>query len=290
MSPFGNRYAIAAASVSTEIGSGVVFGELQEREGGDNGSGCAGTSSVALEGTVTSVAYDDVTLLVQTREPSEVVFVTSAGGTYGKVELPGDSMTDTGHDLFHLDPGTGVTCATCHPEGGTDGHVWSFEFGLRATQPLDVDLAHTAPYHWAGEHEDMAALIDDTHNLRMRAPILTEERRQVFEEWVFAIPSPAPQRILEDETVTRGKAVFADVGCDRCHDGAMPKTAGNVDLQGTFIQIPHLAGLATRPVFMHDGRAHDLRSAAMDMLARTAPDIELADDELDDLTAYLATL
>lgn len=290
VSPFGNRYAIAGASVSTELGSGIVFGELLEREKDDDGGGCVPTSSVALEGTVTSVAYDDVTLLVQTREPSAVTFVTSAGGTYGRVELPGDSVTDTGHDLFHLDPGTGVTCATCHPEGGTDGHVWNFEFGLRATQPLDVDLAQTAPYHWAGEHEDMAALIDDTHHLRMRAPILTDERRQVFEEWLVAIPSPAPQRIIEDEATTRGKAVFADAGCDRCHDGAMPKTLGNVDLQGTFIQIPHLAGLATRPIFMHDGRAHDLRSAAMDMLARTAPDVELADAELDDLTAYLATL
>jgi len=290
ISPLGNRYAIASASVSVDTGSSLVLGNLQPRPEDDDGDGCTRTSSVDVDGTATSVAYDQGAVLVQTREPSGIVFVNAVGEVFDRIDLPGDPITDTGHDLFHLDPGTGVTCATCHPEGGTDGHVWNFDFGPRATQPLDVDLANTAPYHWAGEHEDMSALIDDTHNVRMRAPVLSDERREVFAEWLLTIPSPAPQRILEDDAVTRGKEVFAAVGCDRCHDGAMPKTLGNVDLQGMYIQIPHLAGLATRPSFMHDGRAHDLRSAALDMLARTAPDESPTEDELDDLTAYLATL
>ena len=287
ISPYGNRYALASPSVEADFG--VVVGQLIERPEGEDGGGCDGTTPVPVEGTATSVAFHGHQLLVQTREPAALTFVTGAGEVYDQVELPGAPVSDTGHDLFHIDPGTGVTCASCHPEGGTDGHVWNFEFGPRATQPLDTDLANTAPYHWAGEHDDLAALIDDTHNLRMRAPRLSGERKQVFEEWLMSIPAPPPLRAAADDAAARGQEVFVTVGCDRCHDGPTPQTFGNIDFAGKYLQIPYFAGLATRPSFMHDGRAPTLRAAIVDMALRTAPDAALTDDDLDDLAAYLET-
>jgi hypothetical protein len=91
-------------------------------------------------------------LVAQSREPASLWIAPENGaeGTQIEVPLGGASVADSAHDLFHT--GRAIACASCHPEGGEDGHVWHFSgFGPRRTQSLQVGLAGTAPFHWAGD-------------------------------------------------------------------------------------------------------------------------------------------
>ncbi len=41
---------------------------------------------------------------------------------------------DIGHDVYHAQAGGRLACASCHPEGGDDGHVWILD-GLPRRTP-----------------------------------------------------------------------------------------------------------------------------------------------------------
>ena len=50
--------------------------------------------------------------------------------------------------------GTGwVSCASCHPDGFSDGRVWQNPEGNRRTPHL-FGLAHTHPLHWSADRDE----------------------------------------------------------------------------------------------------------------------------------------
>src|SRR5581483_1054009 len=97
-----------------------------------------------------AVAFDGRDrVVVQTREPARLEIVTNKGGT---ILLSGVSRADTGHAIFHQATEFGLACASCHPEGGEDGRIWSFQtLGLRRTQSIRGGILSTAPFHWDGD-------------------------------------------------------------------------------------------------------------------------------------------
>lgn len=108
-------------------------------------------------GQVISVAFAGETLLVQTREPSTLVVETQEGTR--TIALGGERVDDTGHTLFHLDLGGTISCASCHPGGGDDGHVWTFmATGAIRTQSLE-GVVGLPPYHRAGDVPSFEALL-----------------------------------------------------------------------------------------------------------------------------------
>jgi YVTN family beta-propeller protein len=55
-----------------------------------------------------------------------------------------------------LPPLTGrrwIACASCHPDGHTDGRVWQNPEGLRKT-PAMFGMAHTHPLHWSADRDE----------------------------------------------------------------------------------------------------------------------------------------
>lgn len=46
-----------------------------------------------------------------------------------------------------------IACASCHPDGLTDGRTWQNPEGLRRTPSL-FGLAHTFPLHWSGDRDE----------------------------------------------------------------------------------------------------------------------------------------
>ena len=63
----------------------------------------------------------------------------------GRIVLSMESRADTGHQLFHINAGGGLACASCHPEGGEDGRVWKFACqGERRTQSIRGAISGTA--------------------------------------------------------------------------------------------------------------------------------------------------
>ena len=254
LSPDGDFIMIASAGSSGSNLVTVGTDQLLPRLGRNR---CRTPTSVDVEEPVVGVDFTtDGRIVAVLHEPAELLVIDGRRGERTRVPLASDSLADTGHQLFHLDAGPGLSCASCHPEGGDDGRVWQTNDGPRRTQPLDAGLAGTAPFHWNGEEADFAALIEETLVRRMGGRPQSPERAQAFEEWVMAIPDVAPVRSASDGAVQRGAASFVALGCVECHQGASTTQPDSIAFGGLdAIQVPMLLGVATRGPFMHDGRA-----------------------------------
>lgn len=248
-------------------------------------------------------------LLIQTREPATLVLVSRLSGHHKTiVDLGGPSRLDTGYILFHSRPDSvgrfengvglaGIVCASCHPEGRDDGHVWLLgDAGPRRSQSLAGDVRDTAPFHWRGELEDMSALMTDVYVSRMGGLPQSPERVAALEAYIGSFPA-APRAFISDaEAVERGRAVFESeqTGCADCHAGPKLTSAGLFDVgTGQPFQVPSLVGLGTRAPYMHDGCAATITErfgatcGGGDAHGNTS---HLSSEELRDLVAFLASL
>ncbi|MET0595564.1 MAG: c-type cytochrome [Polyangiaceae bacterium] len=254
----------------------------------------AGTGGVVSPGTplgrVVALAYATNRLVLQTREPATIMM---AGRT---IELPGRSRKHSGHELFHLGTLGGIACASCHPEGGEDGQVWTFAgLGPRRTQNVSGGISGTEPFHWSGDMDTFTKLAHDVFQSRMTGPQMGEEYVGSLFRWVDKIPAlEAP--VAEDlAAVERGKAIFnsGEVGCATCHAGERFTNNASVNVQtGGAFQVPSLRGIAWRAPYMHQGCAPTLDArfdscGGGDAHGKTS---QLTAQDRADLVAYLETL
>jgi YVTN family beta-propeller protein len=139
-----------------------------------------------------------------------------------------------------------VACASCHPDGLSDGRVWQNPEGLRKTPNL-FGLAHTHPLHWSADRDEVQDFEYTIRSKLMRgtgllrgplkpkvgfAPVELEEKlagrsadldalaiyTNSF-EFTLSPHVPAPGKL--SPTAERGKSLFfnAEVGCAKCHSG-----------------------------------------------------------------------
>lgn len=256
------------------------------------------SNQTTVPGQATAVAYMKTgTVVVQSREPA-LLTVIPINAPSRVVELGGDSMSDTGHDLFHRDSGGGIACASCHAEGAEDGHTWNFKGqGVRRTQALHVGLAGTAPFHWAGDETDLTALMEDVFVGRMGGVHQSEVRVGALAKYLFALKPPTAARDLSDPAAMRGKHLFesAATGCTNCHSGAKLSDNKSYDVgtsYGELLQVPSLRGIGYRAPFIHTGCATTLRDR-FDPACGGAKHGNIAGlnaTDVDDLVAFLQTL
>jgi len=262
--------------------------------------GCAISEPQATAGQIVAVAQrsDGEVIVAQSREPAQLEILKKPGGSSQSiVALGGPSVLDTGHELFHRSPSGGVTCASCHLEGGEDGHVWSFDpLGPRRTQAANVGLAGTEPFHWEGDMPDLQALLEEVMVVRMGGVHQSPARVQALADFMFGLQAPPPSVTADDAAAVRGKALFesAEVGCAECHAGAGIANRESHDVgTGETLQIPSLRSIEYRAPFMHDGCAPTLRArfdlacGGGDQHGHTS---QLSDADLDDLVAYQRSL
>ncbi|WP_199789448.1 hypothetical protein [Sorangium cellulosum] len=139
-------------------------------------------------------------VVFQFREPAriEVRDVDTFRGV--DIDLPGDSVMDPGHALFHEPPSgsRGIACASCHPEAHEDGHTWRFDkLGLRRTQTVAGGVLKTAPFHWSGDQSDLTHLMQEVFVSRMRgSPPAARDVELLgrFLDNVPAFPASPPRR------------------------------------------------------------------------------------------------
>ncbi|HKY36388.1 MAG TPA: cytochrome-c peroxidase [Polyangiaceae bacterium] len=263
-------------------------------------NGCAFNEGVQVIEAVTAVAFaPDGRLLAQTRQPAQLlVFKGAPFGTPVTIPLSSDSRLNTGHELFHRDSGGGIACASCHPEGGEDGQTWRFaDTGERRTQALHVGLRDTAPFHWAGDLENVGELMSEVFVQRMGGVRQSSSRLQLLTDFLFSMEPPPPIRDAGDEAAVRGRALFdsAEVGCATCHSGTKLTNNQSVAVDSVApqkLQVPSLVAIGYRAPFMHTGCATTLAD-------RFRPDCGgnahgnvsgLSADQLGDLVAYLESL
>ena len=287
----GTRVAAVSPSEST-VGAGGVTDSRIDESTGRFGPQCV--SSRFVGGSMSAVAFSRARqLYVQFREPAMITNLD----TGDSVELSPESVADTGHQLFHAVTQAGVACASCHPEGRDDGHVWEFEgIGQRRTQSLTGGIMDTAPFHWNGEFDSLNALMSDVFSSRMGGGEVSRAQVAALSDWVDSLRPMASAELDEPQAIEAGRAIFhsAAVGCANCHDGARATGPGSffVGTDGIF-QVPALEGLVYRAPFMHDGCASSLEGrfdpacGGGDAHGQTSI---LTEDQLDNLSAYLRSL
>lgn len=209
-------------------------------------------------GQVVSVAFSGETLVTQVRDPAMLV-VESDGGTR-QIALGGEAVTDTGHQLFHMDLGGTISCATCHPGGGDDGHVWTFmATGSIRTSSLE-GVVGLAPYHRAGDVPSFAALLRALEP-QMDAPPLEGAHTDALEHWLESVPL-APRGVSPVPTLAaEGEALFARQGCAGCHSGELGSDRRVHEVAGERVLTAPLSGLAARAPYLRDGRASTIDEA-----------------------------
>lgn len=235
-------------------------------------------------GQVIAVAFAGEVLVAQLREPARLVVGEDV------VELGGGSVRDSGHDVFHLDTGGAIACASCHPEGGDDGHVWHFAATTpRRTQPLE-GMVGQAPYHRAGDVPSFEDLMNALSE-QMASPPLGTEALRAAERWLTRLPAPPSGPVVDPAAVERGRVVFETAGCAGCHEGELGTDHRSHRVEDRELQTPPLRGIALRAPYLYDGRAPVLRAAfatPSDVTSHGATFVFEA-GEIADLEAYLAS-
>jgi hypothetical protein len=244
-------------------------------------------------GQVVSVAYAaNGTLFAQLRDPAALW--TSDG--QGLISLSTEPTTDTGHELFHVDAGGGIACASCHPEGGEDGRTWNFAcLGPRRTQALRGGLSGTEPFHWDGDMRNFTDLVQAVFVGRMSGPQPSPDQTAAMLHWLDSIPELPNPPPTAPTAVERGRTLFnsASVGCSACHAGPHLTNNATVDVgTGMLVQVPSLRGVGWRAPFLHNGCAPTLADrfgscGGGDKHGHTS---QLQTADIADLTAYLETL
>lgn len=213
-------------------------------------------------------------------------------------------------DVRMNNPGTGISCATCHLEGREDGHVWNFSDGPRQTPALaGRALLKTAPFHWSGEFPDLMAFMSHTVTERMGGTGVTPEMEGQVAAYLTSLPAPdnAARTSTGAEVVARGRAAFEKAGCQQCHAGEALTDNGFANV-GTLVttgavrddlallpkglNTPSLLGVGRSAPYLHDGSMPTLKAR---LVSGKSADLHghtslLSDAEVDDLVSYLKTL
>jgi hypothetical protein len=287
--------AFAGGGVRTET-LGVYAGTSLPVD--PSGSTCLFSTEFAAGPAIVAVAFEPSSnlLVAQRREDATLLLMDLTTQVTSEVALGAGTVTDTGHQLFHLDAGGGLACASCHPEGTDDGRVWNFsDFGERRTQPLDIGLFGTAPFHWDASLPAFGDLMQSIFRDRMGGPEESPPRVEALEEYVYALPRRPATRGADDAGALRGKALFESraVGCATCHAGPTFTNGASADIgRGTPLQVPSLIAVSTRAPYMHDGCAATLLDRFDPACGGSAhgSTLDLTGDQLGDLVAYLETL
>ncbi len=233
------------------------------------------------------------TLVIHSAQPSQLTIVN---GTLDPVTIVLDPTptADVGQTFFHT-PVNGVACASCHPEGRDDAHVWTVAGNARRTPSLASGLLETAPFHWQGELNDMGAVVQETFVNRMGGTLPDTSTIGQLGEWLEGIAKPAPTSTLNPKLLPHGKALFesAALGCTSCHAGATLTSDATVNVgTGGAFQVPSLRGVGARGPYLHDGRAATLadRFTAMGGGDSHGHTSQLTRWDIEALAGYLETL
>lgn len=196
-----------------------------------------------------------------------------------------------------------MSCSSCHVDGHTCDLLADTRgdgtFGAAKKIPSLFGVVETAPYGWLGNKLDLASQLHSTMETTMRPD---QPRTDVVEPLVAYLQQlalPSEWATLEqhakanDVEVQRGKLLFEQAGCVRCH--APPeKTTANVYDVGLVDELGHrefnppsLRGVGYRRRLMHDGRATSVREV-LQGLKHQVPE-ELSEADVQALLRYLTS-
>jgi len=305
LSPDGAHVALTASTTDAGTRALVLVGRaLLESSSSastfvsDSSTLCNDIATLVPGDQPTAVAFTpDGRLLVFSRQPAllSLVDVATPDLPVARVYLNDVDVTDTGQEIFHGVAGNQIACASCHPEAGDDGHVWSFTgVGARRTQHLRGGILGTAPFHWEGDLPSFQHLMSEVMERRMAGPILVSEYQAALANWIDA--QPAFSRTDYDVAAAeRGRLLFEsdETRCATCHSGEALTNNATVNVgTGLGLQVPSLRGVSFRAPFLHDGCAPTLRDRFGSCGGGDAHGVtsQLGTAQVSDLVEYMKSL
>lgn len=193
-------------------------------------------------------------------------------------------------------PLSGLSCATCHFDGRSDGLTWAFTKGPRQTPSLAGNISVTEPVRWLGDRETVQVDILRTSQDAMGGGngLLDSDLDAVAAYVDHTRDVLLEKDALDQGAVARGKAIFerADVACASCHNGERYTNNQFYDMLGLYrVKTRPLVGIAATAPYFHDGSAATLA----DVVERSRDGSmgntgSLSDTEARDLTEYLRSL
>lgn len=202
----------------------------------------------------------------------------------------------------------GRACASCHPEGGDDGLVWSTPDGPRRTLALAGRLAGTEPYGWDGSDRNLEAHVREAvDRLGGVGGLRSLERRALLRYLgqLSAPPRPGSDGPAskggrgESDVLRRGREIFESkqAGCSECHRGKTLQDGERHDVgsairadRGEAFDTPSLIAVGRGAPYFHDGRYATLEALLEDPERRMGHTRHLAEGDRDALIAYLESL
>lgn len=292
VSPDGERFAVAMAGSTQDPNTrsvpGVVVYHRSQLGERDNPCGSFPAEGENSEGEIIAVAFDaNGWVVAQQRDPAVLIHQGA------RISLGGERRIDSGHAHFHTNAGAGVACASCHPEGGDDSHVWVFAgFGPRRTQSMLGGISGTEPLHWDGDMRDFNMLVSHVFTGRMSGPQLPQDHVDAMKNWIDRLPYPPSAVPSDARAAERGRSLF-DTHCGTCHNGPRLNNTASFDVgTGGVFQVPSLRGIGYRAPYLHTGCAPDLTArfggcGGGDAHGNTS---RLTAQQIADLVHYLETL
>ncbi len=110
-----------------------------------------------------------------------------------------------------------ASCATCHPDGGTDGSVWATVEGERRTMSLRGGVGGRGWLHASATHRDPHEFLEIVVTERLGGTPDPETVEVLAEYVTSGIPKLQSPR-TDPELVAEGKRVFGEK-CAGCHAG-----------------------------------------------------------------------
>ncbi len=187
-----------------------------------------------------------------------------------------------------------LACASCHPEGRSDGLSWRLGRSILQTPMLAGRVGDTGPYKWTGEDSSLRGSFE--HTLERIGGFPEDVAAAEFSglaAYLESLPKPRPPTVRDAEALARGRALF-ERECAVCHAGEKTTDRERHEFQTTLrkVDTPSLIGLAHTAPYYHDGSAIDLatllddRGSIHDMVDTSA----LTADERRDLITFLESL
>jgi YVTN family beta-propeller protein len=267
--------------------------------------------TVGRRPTVLLSGESDRPLVVVNTLDDSLSLLDARGGTVTRTlslgPQPEPGPGDRGEGVFYdarLALGGGLSCHSCHTDGHTNGlladTLGDNTYGTPKRTLTLMGTALTDPWAWNGGmkylHDQVRQSFADT----MHSPSVTADQIDDLVSFLHTLaPPPPPEPVTDDEAdraqVERGRALFEEHGCVRCHIPPLVYTSHDVhdvgfaDERGLRkFNPPSLRGVGQGYGFLHDNRAATLEEVFTKFHHKVGPD--LPPNDLADLLRFLRSL
>ena len=193
------------------------------------------------------------------------------------------------------------SCASCHPDGRSDGLNWDLlNDGMgNAKNTKALLLAHQTPPVMATGVRDKAETAVRAGIRYIQFAVRPEEEAVAIDAYLKSLQPIESPRLVDgqlSEAARRGQVLFTQAGCATCHGGSLQTDLQSYDVgtgtgldQGRSFDTPTLVEVWRSAPYLHDGRAASLKEVVVDFNRADKHGVtsQLSPQEIDDLIEFV---